>query len=260
MQNYIENTLFTNTPGAWFCWTIIIFLIVCVVWLLKIAKSHTISAKKIKEKLASSFPEHSITLIQQIDSNSTTWKNYKNSLIEASVNGKAAYQRSCPSSTFINPETLNPRLFKGYFLTWIPSVLTTLGVLGTFVGLSIGLQGLKLDTSTSTLAIEEKIENTEQIDKDSNAEIAAMLEGIKELIKGAKTAFNTSIFGVTAGILFGVSLRYVRQSKANQIQELTDRLDELILEVSSEKDLRDLKLSNDDASQHLKVLINLRCI
>lgn len=74
-------------------------------------------------------------------------------------------------------------LWQGYkgrhsqFLEYAPTLMTSLGILGTFVGVVIGL--LHFDTS--------------KID-----------ESIPALLEGLKTAFLTSIFGMTAAMMFNV--------------------------------------------------------
>ncbi|WP_422382353.1 MotA/TolQ/ExbB proton channel family protein [Marinicellulosiphila megalodicopiae] len=63
----------------------------------------------------------------------------------------------------------------GDFIQYIPSALTSIGILGTFTGIVIGLRSFNLD----------------QIDLS----IASLLEGLK-------TAFITSIFGILLSIVF----------------------------------------------------------
>jgi methyl-accepting chemotaxis protein len=61
-----------------------------------------------------------------------------------------------------------------------PAILTGLGVLGTFVGLAMGIGGLDLDS-----------QNIENLDKS-----------ISPLIKGSSTAFVTSVWGVACSLVF----------------------------------------------------------
>ena len=65
-------------------------------------------------------------------------------------------------------------------LNWIPSLFTALGILGTFVGLIIGLH--RFDPSTAD----------------------GIMNSITALMNGIKVAFYTSIFGIGASILFNL--------------------------------------------------------
>lgn len=63
-----------------------------------------------------------------------------------------------------------------YIYESIPTVFTTLGVLGTFVGIFFGLQNFDVDKIT---------------------------ESIPPLLEGMKTAFSTSIWGIILSLIFG---------------------------------------------------------
>ncbi|RPH52315.1 MAG: hypothetical protein EHM85_03445 [Desulfobacteraceae bacterium] len=62
----------------------------------------------------------------------------------------------------------------------IPAILTGLGILGTFLGVSIALYSFPQDISNSTV----------------------MLAGMRKLIPAMKTAFATSLFGISCALLF----------------------------------------------------------
>lgn len=69
-----------------------------------------------------------------------------------------------------------------YVYDTIPTVFTTLGVLGTFVGIFFGLQNFDVDKIT---------------------------ESIPPLLEGMKTAFSTSIWGIVLSLLFGKASQIV---------------------------------------------------
>jgi len=98
-----------------------------------------------------------------------------------------AHGGSCDVTQYINEETI---LYAGTatrLAELAPGVFTSLGILGTFLGLVMGLSGLTL----------------------SAADTAALLEGMEKLIGGMSTAFLTSIVGVVASVAF--NLLYNRQ-------------------------------------------------
>ena len=71
------------------------------------------------------------------------------------------------------------------FYDMIPNVFITLGVLGTFLGIFLGLQDFDVDNIT---------------------------ESIPTLLEGLKTAFLTSIFGISLSFLFSFFIQKVRPS------------------------------------------------
>lgn len=70
----------------------------------------------------------------------------------------------------------NTLKYNPYLYDSIPSVFTTLGILGTFVGIFFGLQDFNVDDITNS---------------------------IPSLLEGMKTAFSTSIFGILMSLFFG---------------------------------------------------------
>ncbi len=104
--------------------------------------------------------------------------------------------------------------YNEYVYESIPTVFTTLGVLGTFVGIYFGL--LKFDVNDIT-------------------------ESIPPLLEGMKTAFSTSIAGIVLSLVFGkVSQLVLRNVELNEPPKPTGELGELnrianILEASQKQ-------------------------
>jgi len=104
--------------------------------------------------------------------------------------------------------------YNEYVYESIPTVFTTLGVLGTFVGIYFGL--LKFDVNNIT-------------------------ESIPPLLEGMKTAFSTSIAGIVLSLVFGkVSQLVLRNVELNEPPKPTGELGELnrianILEASQKQ-------------------------
>ena len=97
-----------------------------------------------------------------------------------------AHGGSCDVTQYINEETI---IYAGAtrLAELAPGIFTSLGILGTFMGLVMGLSGLKLNA----------------------ADTSTLLSGMERLIAGMSTAFLTSIVGVVASITF--NLLYNRQ-------------------------------------------------
>lgn len=119
-----------------------------------------------------------------------------------------------PASEFINDfsvckyNKLNLRM-----LDTAAGTLVGLGLLGTFLGLTLGIKGF--DSS-----------NTERIN-----------ESIQGLLAGMGTAFLTSLLGMTFSILFTVADKALRHRLYKDVKELTEKLD-------SEYYIDDLVLAN----------------
>lgn len=119
-----------------------------------------------------------------------------------------------PASEYINDYSvckynkLNLRM-----LDTAAGTLVGLGLLGTFLGLTLGIKGF--DSS-----------NTERIN-----------ESIQGLLAGMGTAFLTSLLGMTFSILFTAADKALRHRLYKDVKELTDKLD-------SEYYIDDLGLAN----------------
>lgn len=95
--------------------------------------------------------------------------------------GKAYY--NCNIADYVNEDLLN-KVGNTAFNDFLSGVMTGLGILGTFVGLAIGLQSFRTDSA------------------------AAMTDSIAPLIEGIKVAFYTSIFGVLLSLVYGTLYKY----------------------------------------------------
>jgi biopolymer transport protein ExbB/TolQ len=136
-----------------------------------------------------------------------------------------------------NLDEYNPYLYNS-----IPSVFTTLGVLGTFIGILIGLQNFNVDT---------------------------LNESIPSLLEGMKTAFITSVIGIILSIIFKTLGQYILrmvelEMPPKQDNELT-ALSEILNVLKESKDLTNenfkelnLSLSGDADNSVSTQLIKLR--
>jgi hypothetical protein len=118
-------------------------------------------------------------------------------------------------------------------LHFVPTLLTTLGILGTFIGVSFGLSG---------------------IDLQSTSDFVALQKSVTSLIDGLKTAFYTSAFGMllaVPSILFVIPLSL--RKRKNSRDSLRNRLSKIaILETPTHFLSRMDNQSNQDAARELK--------
>ncbi len=86
----------------------------------------------------------------------------------------------CNVEDYVNDETVVHNPGHSQLAELIPSLLTSLGILGTFMGLMRGLSGLDMTTA------------------------AKIMEGIPGLISGMQYAFATSVAGIACSIAFNM--------------------------------------------------------
>jgi len=103
----------------------------------------------------------------------------------------------------------------GAFCDLIPGFMTGLGLLGTFVGLTMGISGLDLEHTDLLLA------------------------GINGLVDGMNTAFYTSILGVTLSLFFSLLHKFALGS--------TLRWMDLFIDIFQEKNLD----ASDDSPENM---------
>lgn len=93
----------------------------------------------------------------------------------------------CDVINFINSNTVILAPSHSQFAELIPGMMTSLGVLGTFIGLVQGLSGLQVQTS----------------------DVAVLQNSIAMLIQGMNSAFYTSIAGVICAVSFQLIRRMI---------------------------------------------------
>ena len=109
------------------------------------------------------------------------WSDYLNNLFFAD----GRYHNASNVEDYINEETVIYGPGRISFAEALPGLLTSLGFLGTLIGLAQGLSGFSMNDS------------------------AAVQESIVTLIPGMRYAFMTSIFGVVGSVLFTLITRAV---------------------------------------------------
>lgn len=95
---------------------------------------------------------------------------------------REAGQVLCDIDEYINEEVLALRSWQNV-VQQIPGTLTGLGILGTFIGLIIGIRGIEFST------------------------VNAALSSVQTLLSGIQIAFYTSISGVILSLLFNIMYR-----------------------------------------------------
>ncbi len=119
-------------------------------------------------------------------------------------------QRSGPTSSgdFFTPESILGKRWDT-IPDALPGVFTAVGLLGTFVGIAIGLADIPQGTSVG-------LPSTEDI-----------RQSIDTLIGGMSTAFSTSIVGITASIWWIFSFRRARKELESNLSDFIRTTDQL---------------------------------
>ncbi len=93
----------------------------------------------------------------------------------------------------------------------IPGVMTGLGILGTFIGLLMGLQGVSFTT------------------------VDAALNSVENILSGINTAFYTSIAGVILSILFNIANNILRNVMNREMSLFLEEFHKTIIPTTEEQ-------------------------
>ena len=152
------------------------------------------------------------------------WKEFDETLIEAEIGDNIHLHNIYDSSHFFNSSSLAEGITESRMLAAVPGFLTALGVIGTFVGLQLGLSELNIG---------------------NNVEIKVMKEGLAHVIGGAKIAFMSSVWGVSLSVIFNVFEKWLERKARINLHKLQTRIDELFPRFSAESQLQ--RIANDGA-------------
>lgn len=132
------------------------------------------------------------------------WNQYKRSLIRrTSSDNTTTYYSSVDASEIFNVSELTRGLSFNFWKN-LAGIYTGLGILGTFIGLTVGL--LNIDMSTN----------------------AGLQSGISNMLGGTSAAFITSIFGISVAILFNYRFNCKTMKNFNQaVDELCESIDNM---------------------------------
>lgn len=170
---------------------------------------------------------------EKLDKNSEVYQEW-NSYLETLYEKEGQRYETISSEMFFNFDNLYRDKIRYKLYNHFPQVILGLGMLGTFLGLSLGLSKLDLSTADS------------------------IQKGVGNLLGGVKTAFYTSLFGLSFSIIFSlfnnayfseiekiisvikceVSKKMKRFAKQNSIDDIIKSLDSI-------------RSSNDDMAKNL---------
>lgn len=159
------------------------------------------------------------------------WAEYSKTLFQ-SADGVTLYSTD-DAERFFNTRTLAPELFKDSLLAAIPSMLTAIGVLATFLGLSVGLGG---------------------VDISPDADTGALLQGINTLISSAGVAFITSIGGVLTSLYATFTLKKREGVMERNVAALEADVDKRFVRYSAESGLFGMETHTRETAESMAEL------
>jgi len=158
------------------------------------------------------------------------WREFDESLVVSS--DQKSLFNTLDAEHFFNAKNLAPGLTASRLLAATPSFLVAIGVLGTFIGLTVGLEGLAGKT----------------------AEVDDLKTGINSLIGGASVAFMTSVWGVFLSLVLNFWEKLLERKVLGNIQDLQHQIDFLYPRIPAEQSLVHIAENTKESSASLQEL------
>lgn len=171
--------------------------------------------------------------IEELSEDSAIKKEWNNYISTLYIKDGIKYE-TIESDNFFNFDVLYKEQIRYKVFNYMPQLLVGLGMLGTFFGLTTGLSQLDLS-------------NVESIET-----------GVGSLLSGVKTAFYTSLFGLSFSIILSnvinIYISMIEKTIVNIRRKINNITKKSIKENSIEEILNSLnriKVSNDDMANNL---------
>lgn len=158
------------------------------------------------------------------------WREFDESLVYSS--DKTRLSNTLDAEHFFNSYTLAFGLTSSRLLAAAPTFLTAIGVLGTFIGLTIGLKDLQINAE----------------------EVETLKSGVSAMINGAAVAFMTSVWGVGLSLLLNIFEKIIERGALSKIRDLQQRIDFLYPRLPAEHSLVQIAAATEESKEALQEL------
>src|SRR5690606_33563476 len=158
------------------------------------------------------------------------WREFDETLV-ASADGKV--WNTVEAEHYFSGDRIAPRLVANRLLSTMPAVLTALGLLGTFIGLAVGLDGLNL---------------TETADADE------MRDSVGSLVTGVSLGFTASVWGVFTSVLVNATEKWCSRDVSRRVATFRGRIDEIFVQRTPEHSLVLIEQYTQDSATALAEL------
>lgn len=131
--------------------------------------------------------------------------------ISAHTNARGAVTEVCQLDEYINEDLLD-QIGHSYFNSAVSGTLTGLGILGTFLGLSLGMSSF------------------------SGNDIFTISDNIAPLLDGMKVAFHTSVYGIFFSLVFTFVYRSLMSDAYEKLSAFQSAFRECVMPVADTAD------------------------
>ncbi|MBQ6232910.1 MAG: MotA/TolQ/ExbB proton channel family protein [Clostridia bacterium] len=138
---------------------------------------------------------------------------------------------TCDVREYINDDTAIYEIGNIPLSEMVPGLLTSLGILGTFLGLMRGLGGLDVSDAAKTMA------------------------SIPTMIGGMSFAFTTSIAGVGCSLIFQLINRFTMGNAMNALTDFQDTFSDIVMQTPLTAETRAI-CQREDQSLYLRHVVN----
>ena len=156
-------------------------------------------------------------------------RRMKGSWLRFLQNAEQLDRRGLPTNVedYINDDTVTHSHGNATLAELIPNLLTSLGILGTFMGLSRGLSSLNF------------------------ADAGQLISGIPNLLSGMRFAFGTSVAGISCSLIFNMLNRISQGSSYRAIDDFVSSFTQLAMSRPLDNDVQ-LICQNQDRNHMLQ--------
>lgn len=190
------------------------------------ARERALATRRIEDLSAAGFPELADFVAEGLVDGPTPDSNRRRR-----VSAAGALR---DGSTLV-PSAIRP----GPLLSAGQPFLVSLGLFGTFFGLSYGLQESIPYIDKSDPDHIELVAEVSKAESQEDGEALAMQVGMSNLLGGAKTAFSKSVAGIGLGLSYMLLWRLGQAAHRKRLEEIGEHVDRFHLYVSSEDLLRE---------------------
>ena len=157
------------------------------------------------------------------------WEEFRETLVLVDTkDGAEVVYNTRRASEFINPEMLIEHHLNVYWYQALPTILTGLGLIGTFVSILYGLNELHVDPGSGQVS------------------------GIDAFINSLSGKFTSSVVGLASAIIFLAIEKYNLGALNNQCVKIEQQLDRMFPQRVSEEILADMLKHLEEQSNNFR--------
>ena len=161
------------------------------------------------------------------------WMEFDETLVEVQKGDNIEIRNTLDAGHFFNSYTLASSVTENRLVAAVPGFLTALGVIGTFIGLQLGLGQLELG---------------------AGVDVSTMQNGVAGVVEGAKVAFLTSVWGVALSVIFNFGEKAFEQRMRSKIRKIEYTVDWLFPRIRPEEQLQNISENSSESRDVLQGL------